>query len=63
MSGTSGNEARLSDPLWVPLLTQWRAAAQGVAVDPDRIAAHVRAIKPAVRQFLLAGSTGDGWAF
>jgi dihydrodipicolinate synthase/N-acetylneuraminate lyase len=52
---------RLSDPLWVPLLTHYRRSGQGVVVDADRMAAHVRAIQPAVRQFLLAGSTGDGW--
>lgn len=51
----------LSDPLWVPLLTHWRRSGEGVAIDADRIASHVRAIKPSVRQFLLAGSTGDGW--
>jgi 4-hydroxy-tetrahydrodipicolinate synthase len=58
---TAGTEP---DRLWVPLLTHWRGAPGGAApaaVDPERMAAHVRTIKPAVRQFMLAGSTGDGW--
>jgi 4-hydroxy-tetrahydrodipicolinate synthase len=59
---TTGKEMRLSDPLWVPLLTHYRRSGQGVVVvDVDRMAAQVRAIQPEVRQFLLAGSTGDGW--
>jgi 4-hydroxy-tetrahydrodipicolinate synthase len=52
------------DALWVPLLTHYRASTTpsgAVRVDPERMASQVRAISPAVRQFLLAGSTGDGW--
>lgn len=52
------------DALWVPLLTHYRTGEKsgGAArVDAGRMAAQVRAISPAVRQFLLAGSTGDGW--
>lgn len=53
------------DRLWVPLLTHWRASPDRggapASVDPERMAAHVRAMAPAVRQFMLAGSTGDGW--
>lgn len=50
-----------ADALWVPLLTHFRRQAAGLAVDADRMAAQIRAMRPAVRQFLLAGSTGDGW--
>ena len=55
-----------NDRLWVPLLTQYRRPQnqqQGstVEIDPDRTAAHLSFIRPWVRQFLLAGSTGDGW--
>ena len=50
-----------ADRLWVPLLTQYRQAGGRVAVDGAAMAAHVHAIRPSVRQFLLAGSTGDGW--
>jgi dihydrodipicolinate synthase/N-acetylneuraminate lyase len=52
--------ALAADPLWVPLLTHYRGAAR-VAVDRARMAAHVAHLKPHLRQFLLAGSTGDGW--
>ena len=48
------------DALWVPLLTHYQGVAR-VAVDPRRMAAHVAHLKPHLRQFLLAGSTGDGW--
>lgn len=54
-------DTRTDDPLWVPLLTHYRRRDGAVGVDPARMAAHVRAIRPAVGQFLLAGSTGDGW--
>jgi 4-hydroxy-tetrahydrodipicolinate synthase len=49
------------DRLWVPLLTHYRRTAAAVEADPDRIGAHVAFIRPSVRQFLIAGSTGDGW--
>ncbi|MEA3155987.1 MAG: 4-hydroxy-tetrahydrodipicolinate synthase [Betaproteobacteria bacterium] len=58
------NQSGEGDALWVPLLTHYRAGAKSGSagrVDPERMAAQVRAISPAVRQFLLAGSTGDGW--
>ena len=60
MSAT-GQPAANTDPLWVPLLTHYRREGSGVTVDAERMAAHVNAVQPAVRQFLLAGSTGDGW--
>ncbi len=44
--------------LWVPLLTHFDPAAR---VDPGRTAAHVRALRPWLSGFLLAGSTGAGW--
>jgi 4-hydroxy-tetrahydrodipicolinate synthase len=58
------NQTSEGDALWVPLLTHYRPGAKSGSpgrVDPERMAAQVRAISPAVRQFLLAGSTGDGW--
>ena len=58
---TSATATDRTDALWVPLLTHFCKVGSGIAVDEDRMAAHVRAIRPAVRQFLLAGSTGDGW--
>lgn len=50
-----------AERLWVPLLTHWREDTGGHSVDLDRTAAHIRAIRPHVRGYLLAGSTGDGW--
>src|ERR687889_1611161 len=50
-----------TDRLWVPLLTHYCRTAGTVKVDPERIDAHVAYIRPTVRQFLIAGSTGDGW--
>jgi 4-hydroxy-tetrahydrodipicolinate synthase len=58
------NQTGEGDALWVPLLTHYRTGAKSgspARVDGERMAAQVRSISPAVRQFLLAGSTGDGW--
>jgi dihydrodipicolinate synthase/N-acetylneuraminate lyase len=60
MSPAPATRALAADPLWVPLLTHYRGDAP-VAVDHARMAAHVASLRPSVRQFLLAGSTGDGW--
>ncbi|MSU90898.1 hypothetical protein GE300_14955 [Rhodobacteraceae bacterium 2CG4] len=46
------------DPLWVPLLTHYRADG---ALDRERMRAHLGSIMPHVSQIMLAGSTGDGW--
>jgi 4-hydroxy-tetrahydrodipicolinate synthase len=51
----------MDDPLWVPLLTHYRPRGSATEIDGERMAAHIKAIRPSVRQFLLAGSTGDGW--
>lgn len=48
------------DPLWVPLLTHYDRGRPG-EIDPARMKAHVGALRSNVRQFLIAGSTGDGW--
>jgi dihydrodipicolinate synthase/N-acetylneuraminate lyase len=53
--------AASGDPLWVPLLTHFRRDGTRLAVDTERMTAQIRAMQPDVRQFLLAGSTGDGW--
>jgi 4-hydroxy-tetrahydrodipicolinate synthase len=50
-----------TDRLWVPLLTHYRRTEESVKADPERIGAHLAYIRPSVRQFLIAGSTGDGW--
>jgi len=51
---------RLADPLFVPVLTHYAPGAKG-GVDAERMLAHLRHIRPHVRQVMLAGSTGDGW--
>ncbi|WAP69817.1 dihydrodipicolinate synthase family protein [Jiella pelagia] len=48
------------DGLWVPILTHYGDMRPG-AVDIERTIAHLGAIRPSVRQIMLAGSTGDGW--
>lgn len=48
------------DPLWVPLLTHYDRGRPG-EIDPARMKAHVGALRGHVHQFLIAGSTGDGW--
>jgi len=50
-----------ADRLWVPLLTHYCRTAGSVKADPERMGAHLAYIRPSVRQFLIAGSTGDGW--
>jgi 4-hydroxy-tetrahydrodipicolinate synthase len=50
-----------TDRLWVPLLTHYCQTAGAVRADLERIGAHVAHIRPSVRQFLIGGSTGDGW--
>ena len=48
--------------LWVPILTHYTRHADGsIHVDLERMAAHIAHIRPQVRGFLIAGSTGDGW--
>lgn len=49
------------DPLWCPLLTHYCVRDGRCTVDRRRMAAQMRTLAPHVRQFLLAGSTGDGW--
>jgi len=44
--------------LWCPPLTHYTA---GGAVDYRRISAHLEHLAPAVKTFLMFGSTGDGW--
>ena len=47
------------DPLWVPVLTHYSENA--ARLDGQRVAAHLASITPHVRQYLVAGTTGDGW--
>lgn len=48
------------DPLWVPILTHYRENAPQ-RLDRPRTEDHIRRLTPFVRQYLVAGTTGDGW--
>lgn len=48
------------DPLWVPLLTHYHGSPP--TFDAAATAAQIARISPYVQQFLVAGTTGDGWA-
>jgi dihydrodipicolinate synthase/N-acetylneuraminate lyase len=50
--------APLVDPLWVPPISHYAAAG---TVDPQRWRSLLVSLRPTVRQFLIGGSTGDGW--
>jgi len=58
-SSTSPQGTR--DPLWVPLLTHYREIGYGTRPDRERMRSHVRSLRNDVWQYLVAGSTGDGW--
>jgi len=44
--------------LWCPLLTHY---GDDLQLDGERMAAHIRSLRPWVSAFLAPGSTGDGW--
>ena len=48
------------DPLWVPLLTHYDSSDQQ-GLDHARTSKHIKSISANVRQYLIAGTTGDGW--
>ncbi len=48
----------LFDPLWVPLLSHY--AGDG-SLDAPRCRSHIGSLYPLVRQYLVGGTTGDGW--
>jgi dihydrodipicolinate synthase/N-acetylneuraminate lyase len=51
----------LQAALWTPLLTHYRAAGRGAAVDPERMALHAEEVGRHSKWWLVAGSVGDGW--
>ena len=46
------------DPLWVPVLTHYD---HDTNLDLERTISHWCHLRPNVRQYLVAGTTGDGW--
>ena len=48
------------DPLWVPLLTHYEEKPK-LTLDRRRASAHIKHLSDNVWQYLVAGTTGDGW--
>ena len=48
------------DPLWVPLLTHYEEKPK-LTLDRRRTSAHIKHLSDNVWQYLVAGTTGDGW--
>lgn len=48
------------DPLWVPLLTHYENK-NNLTLDKDLILKHINWLRPYVKQYLICGTTGDGW--
>ena len=48
------------DPLWVPLLTHYEEKPTPT-LNRQRAAAQINHLSDNVWQFLIAGTTGDGW--
>jgi len=47
-------------PIWVPLLTHYREAEGGAAVDAERMALHAAQVIDNSKRWVIAGPTGDG---
>ena len=48
------------DPLWVPILTHYELA-DDLRLNKTLIKKHIKWLEPSVKQFLICGTTGDGW--
>lgn len=48
------------DPLWVPILTHYKSKNK-LELDNSLIEKHIKWLKPHVTQYLVCGTTGDGW--
>jgi dihydrodipicolinate synthase/N-acetylneuraminate lyase len=48
-------------PIWVPLLTHYREAEGGAAVDAERMALHAAEVVRSSERWMIAGPAGDGW--
>lgn len=49
-------------PFWVPVISHYRQVGGRVEIDAERMLLHARQIAPYTRCWMLAGTTGDGWA-
>ena len=48
------------DPLWAPILTHYELA-DNLRLNKALIKKHMKWLEPSVKQFLICGTTGDGW--
>ena len=48
------------DPLWAPILTHYELA-DDLRLNKALIKKHMKWLEPSVKQFLVCGTTGDGW--
>ena len=48
------------DPLWAPILTHYHLT-DNLRLDKTLIKKHMKWLEPSVKQFLVCGTTGDGW--
>ena len=48
------------DPLWAPILTHYELS-DNLRLNKALIKKHMKWLEPSVKQFLVCGTTGDGW--
>jgi 4-hydroxy-tetrahydrodipicolinate synthase len=48
------------DPIWAPILTHYSSQKE-LELDSNLIEKHIKWLEPNVKQFLICGTTGDGW--
>ena len=54
------NKSKSFDPLWVPIISQYQNT-KNLELDEKLIQKHINWLDPHVKQFLVCGTTGDGW--
>jgi 4-hydroxy-tetrahydrodipicolinate synthase len=54
------NKSKSFDPLWVPIISQYQNT-KNLELDDKLIKKHINWLDPYVKQFLVCGTTGDGW--
>jgi 4-hydroxy-tetrahydrodipicolinate synthase len=54
------NNINSFDPLWAPILTHYKLT-DNLRLDKVLIKKHMKWLEPSVKQFLVCGTTGDGW--
>ena len=54
------NKFKSFDPLWVPIISHYQNT-KNLELDNSLIQKHIKWLEPHVKQFLVCGTTGDGW--